>query len=56
MNYKDAQISLAIKATGQISIEESQFLFELVSGSDPTRPIIEVGTLYGASTLILLME
>lgn len=55
MNYKDAQIFRAITATGQISMEESRFLFELVRRSDPTRPIVEVGTLYGASTLVICL-
>lgn len=55
MNYKEAQIFRAITATGQISMEESRFLFELVRRSDPTRPIVEVGTLYGASTLVICL-
>lgn len=55
MNYKEAQIFRAITASGQISMEESRFLFELVRRSDPTRPIVEVGTLYGASTLVICL-
>lgn len=55
MNYKEAQIFRAITATGQISMEESRFLFDLVQRSDPTRPIVEVGTLYGASTLVICL-
>lgn len=55
MNYKEAQIFRALTASGQISMEESRFLFELVRQSDPSRPIVEVGTLYGASTLIICL-
>lgn len=54
-NYKEAQIYRALTASGQISLEEARYLFELVRESDPTRPIIEVGTLYGASTLVMCL-
>lgn len=55
MNYKEAQIYRALTTSGQISIEEARFLIELVKRSDPSRPIIEVGTLYGFSTLIICL-
>ncbi|RIX45488.1 MAG: hypothetical protein D3M94_11660 [Rhodocyclales bacterium GT-UBC] len=54
-NYKEAQIYRALTASGQISMEEARYLFELVRESDPSRPIIEVGTLYGASTLVMCL-
>ena len=56
MNYKEAQVYRSLTASGQISLEEARFLMSLVAGSDATRPIIEVGTLYGFSTLILCLS
>ncbi len=53
VNYKEAQIYRALSARGQISMEEARFLCELVRNTDPTRPIVEIGTLYGFSTLIM---
>ncbi len=38
----------------QIGHREARFLGELVRGLDPTRPIIEIGTLFGHSTRILV--
>jgi predicted O-methyltransferase YrrM len=55
VNYKEAQIYRALTASGQISLEEGRYLFELVKESDPNRPIVEVGTLYGASTLVMCL-
>ena len=55
LNYKDAQVYRTLTATGQISIEESRFLFELVKSCDPSRPIIEIGTLYGHSTSVMCL-
>ena len=54
-NYKEFQIYRALTAQGQLSIEEARFLTELVRASDPNRPIIEVGTLYGFSTLVMCL-
>ena len=50
-NYKEVQAYRALTADGQVSIEEARFLSELVRKSDVRRPIVEVGTLYGFSTL-----
>lgn len=55
MNYKEAQIYRALTTSGQISIEEARFLIELVQSSDPNRPIVEIGTLYGFSTLVICL-
>lgn len=52
-NYKEAQCYRALDWMGQLSIGEARFLGELVAGSDPTRPIIEIGTLFGFSTIVL---
>jgi hypothetical protein len=40
---------------GQLSITEARALGALVQQSDPTRPIIEIGTLFGWSTLIICL-
>lgn len=55
MNYKEAQVYRGLTATGQISLVEARFLMKLVAASDPARPIIEVGTLYGHSTLVMCL-
>jgi hypothetical protein len=55
MNYKEAQVYRGLTASGQISLREARFLMALVSRSDPSRPIVEVGTLYGHSTLVMCM-
>lgn len=55
MNYKEAQVYRGLTASGQISLVEARFLMQLVGSSDPTRPIIEVGTLYGHSTLVMCL-
>lgn len=53
MNYKEAQVFRALTPSGQVSVEEAQALSKLVKGCDVERPIIEVGMLYGLSTLII---
>jgi hypothetical protein len=53
LNYKEFQLQRAIGAPGQLSVDEARFLGELVRRSDPSRPIIEIGTLFGWSTLVI---
>lgn len=55
LNYKEFQLQRAIGAPGQLSVDEVRFLGELVRRSDPSRPIIEIGTLFGWSTLVISM-
>ena len=55
MNYKEAQVYRSLTAGGQISMREARFLMRLVADSDPSRPIVEVGTLYGHSTLVMCL-
>jgi hypothetical protein len=55
MNYKEAQIYRALTATGQISFAEARFLMKLVASSDRSRPIVEIGTLYGHSTIVMCL-
>jgi len=40
---------------GQLSVHEARALGALVKASDPTRPIIEIGTLFGWSTLVICL-
>ena len=55
MNFKEAQVYRGLTASGQISLREARFLMALVGRSDPSRPIVEVGTLYGHSTLVMCL-
>jgi len=54
-DYKNFQLIRALAVRSQLSIEEANFLAELVRSSDPTRPIIEIGTLFGWSTLVITL-
>lgn len=53
MNFREAQSYRAIGGLGELSIEEARLLSDLVRASDPTRPIVEIGTLFGYSTLVM---
>jgi predicted O-methyltransferase YrrM len=53
--YKDYQLCKGVASPGQISIEGARFLSELVRSSDSARPIIEIGTLFGWSTLVMVL-
>ena len=54
-NFREAQWYRALGNMGQLSLVEARALGELVRGSDPTRPIIEIGTLFGFSTLVITL-
>lgn len=54
-SFREAQIYRALSNMGQISIDESRLLSEVVRDSDPTRPIIEIGTLFGHSTTVITL-
>lgn len=41
---------------GQISLEEARYLAELAQQARGTQPIIEIGTLFGSSTKVLLLN
>ena len=45
-----------VLSTGQISLIEARALGGLVRGADPERPIIEIGTLFGWSTLVMTLS
>jgi len=53
MSLRDAIRVQAVATEGQLSIVEAGFLAELVRRSDPARPIIEIGTLFGYSTRVI---
>jgi predicted O-methyltransferase YrrM len=53
LRHRELQLFRGITAPGHVTIEESRFLAELAQASDPARPIIEIGTLFGFSTLVL---
>jgi hypothetical protein len=55
MNFREAVCYRAIGGLGELSIAEARLLSELVRASDPTRPIIEIGTLFGYSTLVMTL-
>ena len=54
-SFREAQCYRAIGNMGQLSIVESRLLGELVRSSDPRRPIIEIGTLFGFSTTVITL-
>jgi hypothetical protein len=54
-SYREAQCYRALSNMGQLSIVESRLLGELVRNSDPSRPIIEIGTLFGYSTTVITL-
>ena len=56
LNYKDFQIARAIASSGHITIEEAQLLSTLARETLETDPIIEIGTLFGFSTIVLAVS
>ena len=54
-DYKNFQLIRGLATKSQLSISEAQFLAELVKTSDPSRPIVEIGTLFGWSTLVITL-
>lgn len=55
LSYKDHQLIKGMSAPGHISIEEARFLGDLVRSPAPTDVIIEIGTLFGFSTLVMAL-
>ncbi|MBC7704396.1 MAG: hypothetical protein H7274_10720 [Rhodoferax sp.] len=54
-SFREARCYRAIGNMGQLSLVESRLLGDIVRGSDPTRPIIEIGTLFGFSTTVITL-
>lgn len=55
LSFREAQAYRALGNLGQLSILEARLLSELIRESDPTRPIIEIGTLFGFSTIVMAL-
>ena len=56
LDYKELQIIKTLLAPSQVSLEEARFLGALTAGADKTRPILEIGTLFGYSTRIIALS
>lgn len=56
LSYRDFQLIRALLLPGQLDVEEATFLGELVRATSPARPIIEIGTLFAFSTLVIAMQ
>jgi predicted O-methyltransferase YrrM len=54
-SFREAQWYRALGNLGQLSLVEARALGDLVRRSDPSRPIIEIGTLFGFSTLVITL-
>ena len=54
-DFREAQWYRALGNLGQLSLVEARALGEIVRESDATRPIIEIGTLFGFSTLVMTL-
>jgi predicted O-methyltransferase YrrM len=54
-SYKESQVFRSLSNLGQLSLTEGRLLGELVKSSDPARPIIEIGTLFGFSTMVMTL-
>jgi predicted O-methyltransferase YrrM len=55
LTYREAQAYRALGNMGQLSMEEARLLSDLVRRCDPSRPIIEIGTLFGFSTIVMVL-
>jgi hypothetical protein len=53
--YRESQCYRALSNMGQLSLVESRLLGEIIASSDKTRPIIEIGTLFGFSTTVMTL-
>ncbi len=53
--FRESQAYRALGNLGQLSIEEARLLSELVRQADPSRPIVEIGTLFGFSTMVMVL-
>lgn len=56
LDYKELQIVKTLVAPSQVSLQEARFLGALAREAEPSRPIVEIGTLFGFSTRILALH
>jgi len=55
LTFREAQWFRALGRLGELSLVEARALGEIVRASDPSRPILEIGTLFGFSTLVMTL-
>src|SRR5688500_15743121 len=55
VGFRDLFAVQTVATPGQITIEESRFLGDLVRRTDPADPVIEIGTLFGSSSRVLTL-
>lgn len=53
--FRDLVAIQGVNTPGEISIEEGRFLGELVRRTEPSDPLIEIGTLFGRSTTVMTL-
>jgi hypothetical protein len=56
LDYRDLQVIKTISNGGEISLEEAIFLGELTRRASGPGPIVEIGTLFGWSTRIIVLN
>jgi hypothetical protein len=54
--YKDFQVARGIAYSGLMTVDEARFLSTLVQRTFEEDPIIEIGTLFGFSTMVLTIN
>ena len=55
LGIRELSMVRAIEANGHIALDEAQFLSSLIHRTSPQDPIVEIGTLFGYSTLVMCM-
>jgi hypothetical protein len=54
-DFRNLMVVRSLATLSQLTLAECHFLGELIRSSDPTKPIIEIGSLYGWSTLVITL-
>ncbi|GAA5520555.1 class I SAM-dependent methyltransferase [Aliifodinibius salicampi] len=54
--YKDFQVARGIAYSGLMTVDEARFLSTLVQRTSEEDPIIEIGTLFGFSTMVVTIN
>jgi hypothetical protein len=54
-DFRNLMVVRSLAAMSQLTLAECHFLGDLIRSSDPTKPIIEIGSLYGWSTLVITL-
>lgn len=53
--FRDLVALQGVNTPGEISIEEGRFLGDLVRRTEPSDPLVEIGTLFGRSTTVMTL-